>query len=80
MEVSTALAGNDRLPSCSEEAEMNDCAGCVVDDVLNCRNCLAEALSDAEGRDDQDEAARLQYMIHVVDGVITAVRSTVTAH
>jgi len=59
---------------------MSECSGCVVDDVLNCRNCLAEALIVAQAQKDEEEAARLQYMIHVVDGVITTVTNTITTH
>ena len=59
---------------------MIDCAHCVVDDALDCRNCLAEDLLRAQLQGDQDEAARLEYMLHVVDGVITTVTRTITAH
>jgi len=59
---------------------MIDCAHCVVEDALDCRNCLAEDLSRAQLQGDQDEAARLEYLIHLVEGVLTAVAMTITAH
>ena len=61
-------------------AKMIDCAHCVVDDALDCRNCLAEDLSRAQLQGDQEEAARLEYLIQLVEGVMTVVTTTVTAH
>jgi len=59
---------------------MSDCASCVVDDAMDCRNCLAEDLSRAQLQGDQEEAARLEYLIQLVEGVMTVVATTVTAH
>ncbi len=59
---------------------MRDCANCVVDDVLDCRDCLEKDLVRAEADGDQNEAARLEYLIHLVEGVLSAVTTTITAH
>jgi hypothetical protein len=59
---------------------MRDCANCFVDDAMACRQCLADDLSRAQVQGDENEAARLEYLIHLVEGVVTVATSTVTAH
>jgi len=59
---------------------MRDCASCIVDDVLDCRDCLTEDLLRAQVQGDEDEAARLEYVIHLAEGVLTVVTTTVTTH
>jgi len=59
---------------------MRDCASCVVDDVLDCRDCLTEDLLRARVQGDQDAAAQLEYCIHLREGVLTAVTTTITTH
>jgi hypothetical protein len=57
-----------------------DCASCVVDNAMDCRKCLAEDLLRAQAQGDADEAVQLQYLILLVEGVVTAVTMTAPAH
>ena len=57
-----------------------DCASCVVDDAMDCRKCLAEQLQHAQEQGHQDEVVRLEYLIDLVEGVVTVVTATVSSH
>jgi hypothetical protein len=59
---------------------MEDCVNCVVDDALVCRRCLADDLLRAQAQGDDGEVARLEYLIQLVEGVLTVVIKTVTVH
>jgi hypothetical protein len=59
---------------------MEDCVNCVVDDAMVCRRCLTDDLVRAQAKGDDDEIARLEYLIQLVEGVLTVVTRTVTVH
>jgi len=59
---------------------MEDCVNCVVDDAVVCRKALADGLLRAQAQGDENEAARLEYLINLVEGVLTVVTATVPAH
>ena len=57
-----------------------DCASCVVDTAMDCRNCLAEQLLHAQAQGDHDEVVRLEYLIALFEGVMTVVTSIASTH
>jgi len=59
---------------------MEDCVNCIVDDAVVCRKALADDLLHAQAQGDENEAAQLEYLIHLVEGVLTVVTATVPAH
>lgn len=59
---------------------MEDFVDCVVNEALVCQRCLLDDLLRAQARRDETEVVRLEYLIHLVEGVLTVATSTVTAH
>jgi hypothetical protein len=59
---------------------MEDCVNRLVEDAVVCQRCLADDLLRAEVQGDENEVVRLQYLMHLVEGVLTVATTTVTMH